>query len=153
MLSDHIIMSNIINVTTARAWGAFLSHGSVNSVITSQVITILLRVALSSLNSCFQLCKIPCYFKWYTSGSLADSEYASITRFIWPLAGHLFSHCPIFTSLPISILSTFKPFGESQYPCLISGMHTSPHAVSVLYLAMLAEGFAFEGAKGVLGVK
>ena len=154
MLSDLIIMSNIINVTSARAWRAFLSQGSVNAIITSQaIITLLLGVAFSSLNSHSRLCKMPCYFKWYMSGSLADSEYASITYFISPRAGHLFSCFQIFTTLPISILCTFKPFGESQHPCLISGLHVSPYAVSALYLTVLAEAFAFGGTKGVLGVK
>lgn len=154
MLSDLIIMSNIINVTYARAWRILLSQGSVNSMITSQaIITLLLGVAFSSLNSCSWLCKIPCYFKWCMSGSLADSEYASITYFISPWAGHLFSCFQIFIIIPISILCTFKPFGESQHPCLISGMHIFPRAVSALYLTVLAEAFAFGGTNGVLGVK
>ena len=142
MVSDVIIMSNIINVTSARVWRAFLSQGSVNSIITSwAIITLLLGLAFSSLNSHSQLCKIPCYFKWCMSGSLADSECASITCFISPWAGCFFSCLQIFNTLSISILRTFKWFGESQHPYSISGMHISPHAVSALCLTVLAEAF------------
>lgn len=52
LLFDLIIMSSIINVTSARVWSVFLSQGSVNSVIASQAITtLLLGLAFSSLNS------------------------------------------------------------------------------------------------------
>lgn len=82
MLSDLIITSNIINVTSVRDWRVFPSQGSVNSIITSQaVITLSFGVAFSSLNSHSWLGKFPCYFKLSTCGSLADSEYASITYF------------------------------------------------------------------------
>lgn len=52
LLLDLIVMSSLINVTSARVWSVFLSQGNVNSVIGSKAITtLLLGLAFSSLNS------------------------------------------------------------------------------------------------------
>lgn len=52
LLFDLIVMSSIINVTSARIGSVFLSQGSVNSVIGSKAITtLLLGLDFSSLNS------------------------------------------------------------------------------------------------------